>query len=580
MKLHFYPEIRLPSPVMSLVSRGDGACWAGGVGGVAYYNGETWQPRISTLPLTGIAALAHGGGQTLIAGGMEGLARSSDGGLHWELARVEGEMPGITALALAPDFQENGIALAGTMGAGVLRTESSGADWTAANFGLQNLEVLALVWLDADTALAGTPDGVFRSPNAGRAWRFTDGSDGLTVVAFAVLDNGIILAALEDGGLLRSKDGGETWKKFASDLPKDAQISALCVVENKTLLAGTTSDGIFRSTDGGATWTHMIDGAVLSMHCTKTDVFAGLATGVLASADGGQSWTAMDTPPVHDLRHIVYVKGRLLVGGRYSILMRYDDSAEIWQPVTDAPLPMTMLHALDNGTLFAAGPDGLMRSADAGDTWNTVVAGGAGHIGRMTLLDDGNGGTQGWAASADGGYLLRTHDGGQTWEMSNSPFGILPVVALQAVQQTTDPLVFAATYDARRRIAQFWRSTDGGVRWHPGAEVQTHWPLVATYDAPPMLALPGSVLVQHPDGNWQRAKIEVPGGAIVRAITGAHDQLYALTTAGILQSTDHGQTWTPVEGIDLPADQMMDFARDGDDLYVLLVGGVVCRVEL
>jgi hypothetical protein len=63
--------------------------WAGGIGGVAWRpTGGVWEPRLSGLPLTTVAALTYADGW-LLAGGAEGIARSDDGGLTWQLGQSE-----------------------------------------------------------------------------------------------------------------------------------------------------------------------------------------------------------------------------------------------------------------------------------------------------------------------------------------------------------------------------------------------------------------------------------------------------------------------------------------------------------
>ena len=73
------PPILLPSPIMALAHGPDGL-WAGGIGGVAWRPADrAWEPRLSGLPLTAVAALTYADGW-LLAGGAEGIARSGDGG--------------------------------------------------------------------------------------------------------------------------------------------------------------------------------------------------------------------------------------------------------------------------------------------------------------------------------------------------------------------------------------------------------------------------------------------------------------------------------------------------------------------
>jgi photosystem II stability/assembly factor-like uncharacterized protein len=226
----------------------------------------------------------------------------------------------------------------------------------------------------------------------------------------------------------------------------------------------------------------------------------------------------------------------------------------------------------DRGSLFASGPDGLFLSDDAGDHWHQVLAGEQGHLRRLAIREDG----MGWATSNDSTRLLRTRDGGESWEIASSPLGVDSLVALEAAPE----LVFAATYSPIQQIARLWYSTDEGRQWHRGAEARTAWPMIATFPQPPMVSLGGTILAQQGDGTWQSANILVDDSPAIRHIVGHDGLLLALTTNGILVSLDNAASFEWLNGIDLPADQIMDVALDGMTLYVLAVGGQVCSFEL
>jgi photosystem II stability/assembly factor-like uncharacterized protein len=563
-------SIYLPSPVLSLAGDGQGGVWAGGIGGVAHYAPrEGWTPLISGLPLSGVSGLATTGGW-LFAGGVEGLARSVNGGAVWQQSRVEGKGSSIAAIAPSPSFEQDNAALAATLEGGILRTEDAGHTWHASNFGLRSFEVTALAWLDADHVLAGTANGIFRSPNGGRAWRAVDETEGMSIAAVVALPDGSALATSDDGRLLRSSDTSAQWSILEVDLPAGIVPTALCA-SGPFLLLGTINSGIHRSVDGGWTWSQAADDAIFALATSQNALYAGTGTGLMISLDGGTSWEELPPTPLHDLRRIHIVQGRVLVSGRYSITLRYDPAGS-WEPLTGAPLPLAAMVVDPQGRLFASGPDGLFVSDDAGDHWYPVLTGEQGHLGLVTFGHNG----MGWAASADSTRLLRTSDGGLNWEFSSSPLGVDPLVALEAAPD----LVFAATYSSIQQIARLWYSTDGGIKWHRGAEARTAWPVVATYPQPPMVSLGDTIFAQQADGTWQTARLPDEAGLAVRRIIGGDGLILALMADGILVSVDNAASFEWLEGVDLPPDQIMDIALDGMRLYVLIVGGQVYQFEL
>ena len=546
-KLQALTPAVLPSPAAALAIDPGGGVWAGGVGGVAYFDGDDWSPRISGLPINGVTALCYTR-DWLIAGGTNGLARSPDGGKTWQRGASAGSAPLVTAI-IAPYAK---MLFAGTLNVGVLRSEDTGKTWMQMNFGLQTLEIDALVG-NKHTMLAATPHGIYRSGTGGRAWKLTHESEA--VVALTYLPDGRAVAALEDGAVLISADDGNTWSPLTLYHP----------ISGITALAGEwvgTTDGVVRLWTGE----RLTQGAVMTLALdSRENVFAGLATGVVFGSARVDTWIELPTPPIHDLSRVVAIDGRVLLAGRMSAMLA--GGVDHWALVPHTPLPLTLLTKID-GTLFISGQDGLLRSNDAGRTWDKLI--------NVPLTQFALRGQVGYGATADGAHIVRTLDGGQTWQTARTPFGVLPVVTLQV----TDGLIFAGLFDARREVVALWRSVDGGQHWLPGVEYPAEYPLIASHADPALIALPGVVLRRPDDPTqdaWERAAFDVPD-VTIRAFAGDGDALYALSlTDGIFTSADRGKTWTQMQldGQSAPPHDIMDISADGGRLYALLVGGRV-----
>ncbi len=564
-----FPQITLPSPILALAGDEDGGVWAGGTGGVAHYAPQQgWTAMISGLPLSGVSGLAASQ-EWLFAGGVEGLARFGRGGAGWQYGEIDGDGRGIAAVAVSPGFAQDQSVLAASLINGILRSEDAGKTWHGSNFGLQNFEVTTLAWANGGNVFAGTASGLFRSPNGGRAWRAVDSTSGTPIAALALVSERDLLAASDDGLLLASSDGGANWQAQPRFLPEGVTVTAL-LAAGERLLLGSSNAGLFLSGDGGQHWIPVLSEPVLALGSSGSVLYAGTGRGLFGSADGGQTWEALPFAPLHDLRRISVAQGQLIVSGGYSVTLRARDE-QGWQPLLNVPLPLSLLQPNSTGRLFASGPDGLFVSDDGGDRWQQVLGAEQGHIGHLALRDDG----RGWGVSADSSRLLRTADGGLHWEIARSPLGVDTVVALEA----SADLIFAATYSANQQLARLWYSPDDGLTWKRGAEARTRWAGVATSPQPPMLSLGNTILVQQEDSTWQPAQLPDDAG-LVRRIIGSRGLLLALTTGGIYGSRDHAASFTPLDGLDLPTDQIMDIALDGDTLYTLSVDGWVCAFEL
>ncbi len=133
----------------------------------------TWEeaaPALHDVALTAVAATPS----TILVGSAEHIARSTDGGESWQLARtpLEGAVLG---LALSPTFDQDGTAFAATAQDGVLRSTTHGATWYAWNHGLLDLSINAVAvsprFAEDQLVFAAAETGLFVSYNGGRAWR-------------------------------------------------------------------------------------------------------------------------------------------------------------------------------------------------------------------------------------------------------------------------------------------------------------------------------------------------------------------------------------------------------------------------
>lgn len=558
-----YPPIVLPSPVLALAAQRNGV-WAAGAGGVAWYPIHSdWQTRSKGLPINAVVSLAYTD-SILLAGGTGGIAYSFDGGVNWKAAAIPNEAVSITALLISPRFAEDKIAIAGTLEHGILRSEDGGETWRDATFGLQSFEITALVWGAGENILAGTTDGIYRSSNGGRAWRQTRGSEGEAVAALTFLSDGTALAALENGGLLSSRDGGARWNVFG-ELPEDVQGTALLVTPDNSLLLGTSAHGILRSTDNGTSWTTTHNENVLSFATDGKTLYAGTIKEIWVSVNDGVTWMSLPHPPIHDLRQILIYQDQPLLAGSYSGLLRYNGS-NMWLPIPQTPQPLAAI-ALgpDEASLFASSPDGLFYSPNGGTDWQTLIEGEAGLVGHITFQSDGIG----WAGSLDGARLLQSRDKGMTWQEIASPFGVLPLAALQSA----GTFLMAATYDPRQYKIQFWRTLDEGKNWQRGAEADIAWPIVATWADPPALSLGAILLLERAGGAWHHSTVG-NGNEPVRRIAATRSILFVLTTESLLYTTDEGVTWTQ-EQTNFTAGEIVDITIHKGQFYVLLAGGRV-----
>jgi photosystem II stability/assembly factor-like uncharacterized protein len=218
------------------------------------------------------------------------VCRSDDDGATWQVVgEPETGLPDgqVRALLLDPSSPVASRRLLATVrGHGLYASRDGGASWSPVNgdlppetareprgliLGAQDPKHLVAAFAGPDPERAG----VYGTRDAGRTWRrlhggtpFADvqalraGPDGLGTLYVAARERYDHAAhRLYPGGLLRSVDGGRTWRRlldyhFVSDVAVSAARPGLiyAATHDHPFHDECVAEGVLRSTDGGRTW--------------------------------------------------------------------------------------------------------------------------------------------------------------------------------------------------------------------------------------------------------------------------------------------------------------------------------------
>jgi photosystem II stability/assembly factor-like uncharacterized protein len=191
----------------------------------SYDAGETWVQMNNGLDETKDrciedVAFDPADGETVYIGALNGVFKSTNGGIQWQETGLTIETIHVLSIATHPTRSD--IVYAGTYGEGFHRSNDAGDTWTALDTGIE--------------------DGVY------------------LVIATDPNDPDAVYTGTMYNGILRSPDTGDTWEPVNTGLG-DASIRAILVYNpspvTTDLYVGTWGEGVFRSTDYGAQWNPM-----------------------------------------------------------------------------------------------------------------------------------------------------------------------------------------------------------------------------------------------------------------------------------------------------------------------------------
>jgi hypothetical protein len=308
---------------------------------------------------------------------------------------------------------------------GVVIAQHEGDGWQKVRRSLAARQVNSVSIQDGNI-LAGTTEGIFHSDDLGQGWRMA--SQGLSVskvrwVAYQPGGSGRVLAGTEPAAIFLSRDGGETWvecpevaalrEKNGWYLPYSPE--AGCVrgfaFHGDHVYAAVEQGGLLRSDDAGETW-RLVEGSngiprtppegfvhpdvhSVVVHSLSPDhVFAPTGGGLYASRDGGASWRHLYRCYCRAIWSDPADSGHLVFGPADSVDRRgrieeSSDRGETWQPASkglEVPWPQHMverfwqvgyelLAVLSNGELVATSlPDLQWRAVLPDIGWVRAVA--------------------------------------------------------------------------------------------------------------------------------------------------------------------------------------------------------------
>jgi photosystem II stability/assembly factor-like uncharacterized protein len=205
----------------------------------------------------------------LYIGTAEGLyqAAPDNGGYKFRPAGLQGK--GALRSPVVIDRQNSRRMYAATSRGGMFRSEDRGESWREINEGILYKEAWSLAQhpMTGELVLGTGPSSIFKSNDGGDSWTDCEQLRNLPEtedwtfpgpphishvkgVALSASDPKIIFGAIEEGWLIRSKDGGESWENIKAGTEFDSHSVAVMPNDPNVVIA-TSGKSFYKSVDGG-----------------------------------------------------------------------------------------------------------------------------------------------------------------------------------------------------------------------------------------------------------------------------------------------------------------------------------------
>jgi photosystem II stability/assembly factor-like uncharacterized protein len=452
--------------------------------------GQTWEttPAMHGKSIRAMA-IASSDSQTLVAGALDGVFRSTDGGKNWQkISSSNQEIHNIESIAVDP--KNPNVVYAGTWHL-AWKTDDGGASWRHINKGMiEDSDVFSIIVDSSNPSVvfASACSGIYKSQSAGDSFQKIQGipfSARRTRVLKQDPSNSAIVYAGTTEGLWRTTDAGKTWNRVTNP---DVVVNDVMVDprNSQRVMLATDRAGVLASDDGAHSfltsnhgYTHRYVTSILADKNDTNTLFVGVVNdrelgGVFVSHDGGQHW--LQTSKGLDGRDVFTLKqtsnGELVAGTNRGMFMLARNASE-WSPINNIINRTASSRTKKKGvqsaktevrsiltarvneieitptTWMAATSAGLFTSSNQGKSWS-----GGAVMGKQDFVSVQADGTL--VALATRSNVLVSKDSGATWQESSlSSY----VSGIRGVTITSEGQIMVASREGA------FRSPNAGAGW-------------------------------------------------------------------------------------------------------------------
>ncbi|ADB54064.1 WD40/YVTN/BNR-like repeat-containing protein [Conexibacter woesei] len=462
-------DMSFASPTVGFLLLSDGSVFSTDDGGTQFTPRTAVPGTAAAGGSVAPASVAFTGPATGFAATTDGrIFATTDGAVSWRVVAETGRA--IRQLSFADPAHGFAVGQNGLFA----RTVDGGQRWTPKDLGAGALDYTAIRCANAELCVLSTATGaqLVRTSDAGETAGavITPSTDPIYAAAFASPTR--IAAVGASGSTVVSDDAGTTFRAIGGRLTGSYGAVYDGAARGSAFALGEAG-ALAKTLDGGRTWTRgNVPTTAGLRHVSFPTTSVGYALdddgGLFRTANGGTSWKTLGTGSAARPAavHAPSESTLLAIGPRG--VRRSTDGGETFSPVRARAISRAALYgaAAPRGAIVAWGPTTFARSRDGGRTWTTLRKPGGTRRARsgmrIALVA---------FSSADAALLLdragtvwRTTNGGRTWST-------LPAIGTSAI----DGLVVdddRTAYVVPRRFGEveggyLLRTTDGGATWQP-----------------------------------------------------------------------------------------------------------------
>ena len=498
--------------------------------------------------------------------------------------------------------------------------------------------VFAVLWAarqapwEIGNSFNGPGSGLYKSTDGGEHWtHLTKGipviGQGLGRIGFAISRSNpkrmyaLMDATAEYGGLFRSDDAGESWRKINHEgriWGRGSDFACVAVDPQNDDILYVANTSTYKSTDAGQTFT-AIKGApggddyhTIWINPTNPQIiFLGVDQGATISVNGGSTWSSWYNQPTAQFYHVItdnrfpyWVYGGQQESGSGAVESRSDEGSitfREYHPVGVEEYGYVAPDPLDPNIIYGGKATRFNQTTgDVQDVGPQILRGKYRFVRTMPLL----------FSPADphtlflgSNVLFKTTNGGDSWDVISPDLTRSNWAMPASIEafESADPEkgkhrgVIYTIAPSPKDVNLIWIGTDdgliqvthdGGKNWqNVTPPALTPWSKVSlmvasNFDTKTAYAainrfrlddLQPHIYRTHDGGkSWREIVSGLPDRAVVNAVREDPKRkglLYAATEIGVFISFDDGDHWQPLQN-NLPVTSVRDLVIHDNDLVI------------
>jgi photosystem II stability/assembly factor-like uncharacterized protein len=356
-------------------------------------------------------------------------------------------------------FKDSLTGIAGGGGSVLVRTTDGGVNWVPTVFP-SGATINAVSGAGDEIWVCGADGILYFSPDFGNTWELITEIPSASINALQWTSANVGYAAGFDAIFLKTTNHGENWQaSFISANGVSQNVNDISFPSDDVGYAAHSYRMLTKTTDGGATWSSVIpDTNIATM--TNYGVYfldqsLGFAVGQLSSTngvvykttDGGATWDTRSGVAAKSLRGVGFGDAdHGVVTGAGRTVMFTTDGGGTWTAATLNNVPTNRANAtikkvryLTATTAVAVGDSTVLRSTDAGATWEYIATASHTSLGGL----DAENATTAYAVGT--GEVWKTTDAGLSWTNITDPSIVTGTLYSVAVDKDGNPWIGSAS---------------------------------------------------------------------------------------------------------------------------------------